>query len=122
MVQQLKISSQEIEKNEKIMVINIEGNLDYVTAPQFITFFKDNTKDLKNIIVNCDKLDYVDSTGLATLINQYSKAKSDERVFKVVIRSITLVYETMDVSGVLNIFKPYENINDAVQSFTAEKQ
>lgn len=58
------------------IVIEISGSLDIYTAPDFKTFLQSNVnKENKTIIVNMEKLNYIDSSGIGMLIKSLNFIK-----------------------------------------------
>jgi anti-sigma B factor antagonist len=74
-----KIKSKE---KENIGVITIEGEVDMFTSPnlrdRLLPLFK---KDVKGIIVDLDKVTFMDSSGIATLVEGLQWSKKTGRKF-----------------------------------------
>jgi anti-sigma B factor antagonist len=69
----------EIKKRSegKCIVVDIEGELDYITAislRKVVMELMDGKN--RNIIINMEKVHYMDSTGLGTLITLWQKSKA----------------------------------------------
>lgn len=47
----------------------IEGNLDTMTAPVFEERISDITEEIKEVVFDFSKLDYISSAGLRTMLN-----------------------------------------------------
>lgn len=99
----------DLKKVENATVINISGSLDIYTSLDFKNFIEENVKgdspDL-HVIVNLEKLNYIDSSGIGMLIKQLNfvhelKGKFSianmkpaiEKVFKVA--GLTSYFETI---------------------------
>ena len=54
-----------------VKVISISGHLETASVGQFKDLFSKEIEENKQIILDCSKLNYLDSSGLATLVNIY---------------------------------------------------
>lgn len=77
----------EFNEEKNFWKVEPEGEIDIYTSPQFndeLTKAINNKKS--DIVIDGIKLDYLDSTGLGTLINIYKMLKDDEN--KIYLRNI----------------------------------
>ncbi len=66
-----------LEEKSDISVFRVEGDIDINSSPEFKKYFdKKITNERKKIIVNLTKVDYVDSSGLATLVEVLKNLRS----------------------------------------------
>ena len=70
------------KKKNNIGIINVEGEVDMFTSPnlreKMLPFFK---KDLKGIIVDLSSVSFMDSSGIATLVEGLQWSKKHEKKF-----------------------------------------
>lgn len=99
----------DLKKVENATIINMAGSLDIYTSLDFKNFIEENIKgdsDNLHVIVNLEKLNYIDSSGIGMLIKQLNyihelKGKFSianmkpaiEKVFKVA--GLTSYFETI---------------------------
>ena len=56
------------EKEEGKLVFNLEGKLDTVTSTDLEKEIMDSIDDVKELVIDCTKLEYVSSAGLRVLL------------------------------------------------------
>ena len=69
----------------------------------------------KNIIIDISKCDFIDSTFLGALVVSLKRTRETGGDIKMVIASS--VAKTLNVTGVLRVFKNYSSVEDALKSF-----
>ena len=79
------------------LVIELEGRLDTMTAPQLEAELKEAMPDAESLILDFSKLDYISSAGLRALLSAYKvmSAKGGMKVTHV----NEIVREVFDVTG-----------------------
>lgn len=72
-----------LDENEDRWIIIPEGEIDIYTSPKFKQKVLDAfDKDEKDLLIDCTKLDYMDSTGLGALIYILKKVKEkDNKIY-----------------------------------------
>lgn len=99
----LKISFEDIKLGECISILPI-GEIDIYTSPMF----KDEVnkiidKKINNIIINCNNLDYIDSTGLGVLIAILKRVR--EKNLNLELTNLKPnIYKLFDITGLNKIF------------------
>ncbi|MFZ5968728.1 MAG: STAS domain-containing protein [Bacillota bacterium] len=92
----LKIQTK-YKEDENIWVVDVEGEIDIYTANQFkenlINLLNEKSLDIK---INCQDLDYIDSTGLGVLIGVLKRLKQEEK-------NIMIVNPKPNITKLLNI-------------------
>ncbi len=68
----------EQEKQEDKLIIKLSGTLTTSTAPGFQDFLDEHTKDVKQLIIDMEQLEYITSAGLRVLLKINRKMKEDE--------------------------------------------
>lgn len=83
------------------LVIELEGRLDTMTAPQLEAELKEAMPDAESLILDFSKLDYISSAGLRALLSAYKvmSAKGGMKVTHV----NEIVREVFDVTGFSDI-------------------
>ena len=92
----MKIS---FENNLGNFTLSLEGRLDTTTAPELEAFVKDNIKQTDSLTINCEKLEYVSSAGLRTLLMAQKMLKSNLKLVKVQ----ELVMEVFEITGFADV-------------------
>ena len=84
-----------------IAKFNLEGRLDTVTAPDFETELKGTIGDVKNLMLDFEKLEYISSAGLRVLLAA-QKMIGQEGSMKL-INVNEIIMEIFDVTGFTDI-------------------
>lgn len=100
----LEINSQ--YTNNGIWKVDLVGDLDIFSSPnlkkELVKLLKEKQVDIQ---INCEKLDYIDSTGLGVLISAYQDAKSVEAAISIINAkaNIKKIFTITDLDTVFNI-------------------
>lgn len=95
-----------IDKINKVTEIFPIGEVDIYTSPEFkatiIDIIKNNNT---NIIINCEKLDYIDSTGLGAIMCIYKEIVNKNLYIKLknVKPNIYKIFDITKLNEILNI-------------------
>ena len=82
----------EIKKSAAETILEIEGRLDTITAPALDKTISENIGDIKNLVLDFKKLDYISSAGLRVLLG------AQKKMLKVGTMKVTNVcHEVMEV-------------------------
>ena len=91
-----------MEEN-KIVVLPV-GDIDIVTSPDFKEVVMDTFKDCSDILIDGEKLEYMDSTGLGVLISLLKKTRSNNS--KISLTNLKPnIYKLFDITGLNNVFE-----------------
>ena len=63
----------EIKRTAEVTTIEIAGRLDTTTAPELDKTINEDIKDVKNLVLNVKKLEYISSAGLRVLLSSQKK-------------------------------------------------
>ncbi len=103
-------------KNEKAIIIEIDGRLDTTNFGQL------ETKVLHNIeagniklVVDCSKMDYVSSSGLRIFLMALKKITALKGEF-ILCGLQENIHEIFEISGFTSIFNIYENQEKALET------
>ena len=106
----------EIEDRDGIRVIHVSGPLDSMTHDSF----KSQMDPLVNqprvrIVLDCEKLTYVNSTGL-TLLARYHRSALQNRSFFGIAALNPRILKAIDLLGMGNLVKPFPTVADALRA------
>lgn len=98
----------------KMAIIDISGDIDLASSPQLRTVLLRELKELKTprLALNLAAVRYIDSSGIASLIEGL-KAARDAKARFVLFGLNTTVKEVMQLSKLIKIFEIVENEEQA---------
>lgn len=96
------------QANGDTLELLLEGRLDTITSPQ-LELELGKLDDVKHLILNLDKLDYISSAGLRMVLSAQKKmsALGDLRVINV-SEAVMEVFEMTDFTSIIDITKKPE--------------
>ena len=83
------------------LIIALEGRLDTTTAPELEACIKDSLQDVKKLVLNLEKLEYISSAGLRILI--LAQKMMNQQGTMVVTGANSIVMEVFEVTGFTDI-------------------
>ncbi len=89
--------------NAGTTVLKLSGDLDSFTSPRLSKYGKGWLRKSKNLIVNLDDLEYIDSTGLSALVAMWVNAK-EQGVSMVISCRSQRIYRVFEITGLMNLF------------------
>jgi anti-sigma B factor antagonist len=107
---------------EDIAVISARGFIDTTTAPDLEKKLEEQLALNKyKIIVNLENIDYVSSAGWGVFVSEIREIRENNGDLVLINMSSDVydVYELMEFSSIL---KSFDNLEDAIYSFTGEKR
>ncbi|HOJ49642.1 MAG TPA: anti-sigma factor antagonist [Spirochaetota bacterium] len=111
----LKVNPKKLEGFESVAILELDGYLDTYNSKNFRQYVQDIVNEgYKYIIINCEKLTYVSSTGIGsfTSFNRMLIQKGGELIL---INMIPKVYEVFKLLGFLSFFKIFSSLDEAKQ-------
>ncbi len=115
MVLDLNVS---IRENNNIPVIDLEGEIDVYTYPKLsdaLQYVFETYPNAKDLIVNLDKIRYIDSTGLGVIANGANQIKKINEGYINIINATPQIKKIFDVSGLISAnFKIFDSETDAI--------
>jgi anti-sigma B factor antagonist len=87
-------------------LLAVEGELDIATAPRMLTALNDAVSQLKlPLVVDLSRVDFMDSTGLALLINAHRRMLKRGHGFAIVCPTgpLSRVFELTDMVSTLRV-------------------
>jgi len=92
------------EKNEKTHLVELEGRLDALNNEKAESFFNQLTSNVDlNILIDCEKLNFINSSGLRVMIMTLKKLKAVNK--KLVLCNLQKnIKDVFKFSGFTNLF------------------
>ncbi len=99
-------------------IINVNGEIDDHTSKEIKekADFMLYRKDIKNIIFDLKKVNFMDSSGIGLLMGRYKLINSKSGKCAVVINNNN-IKKILALSGILSIFDCYENLDTAIKEY-----
>ncbi|MDF2821631.1 MAG: spoIIAA [Clostridiales bacterium] len=106
----------EFEQLDRNLVVKLKGELDHHSA-EIVREKIDRSIDrggIKNLIFDCSKMDFMDSSGLGVMMGRFKKLKSmgGQVVISGINPNIDRVFK---LSGIYKIISKYENLEKAIE-------
>ena len=113
----MEISIRETD-NGNFVIFDINGEIDLYNAPEI----KDQIKAMMdkgkvNIIINLDKVSYIDSSGIGVLISSLSNLKKAGGCLKI-INVYASVRKVFELTKLTSFFDIYDSEQEAIDSYT----
>ncbi|HOF32826.1 MAG TPA: STAS domain-containing protein [Spirochaetota bacterium] len=109
----------EINRRESadIVVLDISGEIDLYNAPEIKDTINQLIEDQKyNVIINLEKVSYIDSSGIGALISSLSSLKKYQGGLKI-INVYASVRKVFELTKLTYFFEIFDSESDAVSSF-----
>ncbi len=109
----------EISRRESgdIIILDVNGEIDLYNAPEIKELINKLIEEKKyNVVINLDRVSYIDSSGIGALISSLSNLKKYQGGLKIcnVSGSVRKVFE---LTKLTSFFEIYESEADAVAAF-----
>jgi len=106
-----------IQQKGDMAIVELSGKLDTITFSELENAFSKLFNDqVWNILLDCQKLDYISSSGLRVLLVALKKV--DEAKGKFYLCNLQpRIHNIFEISGFENIFKIYNSIDEARKYF-----
>ncbi|HNU91819.1 MAG TPA: STAS domain-containing protein [Spirochaetota bacterium] len=101
----------------EVVVLDIAGEIDLYNAPEIKDIINKLIEEQRyNVIINLEKVSYIDSSGIGALISSLSNLKKYQGGLKIinVYASVRKVFELTKLTSFFDIFDSEE---DALESF-----
>jgi anti-sigma B factor antagonist len=99
----------EIEKEGKLEFLNLKGEIDVYSSPSLKEkVLEEIDKGVENLVINLEKVSYIDSTGLGILIGTLKRMKEREGKLYLIFSSQRLK-RIFEITGLNKIFSIYES-------------
>jgi anti-sigma B factor antagonist len=104
-----------------VLVLDCKGRL---VSGEETAFLRHQVRDFLNeyqrIVVNLSDVDYVDSTGLGTLVGLYTSAQN--KGCKIMLAGLTRkIKDLLQITKLVTVFETFESIDDAIVHLRREQ-
>lgn len=109
----------EIEKreNNEIQILDVNGEIDLYNAPEIKDLINKLIDEKKySVIINLDRVSYIDSSGIGALISSLSNLKKYQGGLKIINVSGS-VRKVFELTKLTSFFEIYDNEQDAIAAF-----
>lgn len=109
----------EISQREKdaITILDIQGEIDLYNAPEIKDIIQKLIEAQKyNVIMNLEKVSYIDSSGIGALISSLSNLKKYQGGLKI-INVYASVKKVFELTKLTSFFEIYESEGEALAKF-----
>jgi len=109
------IELQSSESGNGAATLVIQGDIDMSTSPQVRTHLTDLfKKNQKAIVVDLSKVSYIDSSGIATLVEGLQWSHSNNTKFRLTNLS-PMVKDVFEIARLLTVFEVYDSQEEALK-------
>ncbi len=88
-----------LNKENEILTVGVEGRLDTTTSPELENFLNAEMDNINELIIDCEKLEYVSSAGLRVLLFAQKKMKNSMKLINV----CDAVMEVFEITGFVDV-------------------
>jgi anti-sigma B factor antagonist len=104
----------ETSKQGETNVVSLRGEIDVYTAPRLRQALIDLVEGgVKDIVVDMDRVDFLDSTGLGVLVGGLKRVKSNEGEMKLVVTQDRIM-KIFDITGLAKVFPVFGSLEEAL--------
>jgi anti-sigma B factor antagonist len=104
----------ETSKHGEASVVSLRGEVDVYTAPRLRQALIDLVEGgAKDIVVDMDRVDFLDSTGLGVLVGGLKRVKSNEGEMKLVVTQDRIM-KIFDITGLAKVFPMFSSLDQAL--------
>lgn len=104
-------------ENNNIVLLDINGEIDLYNAPEIKDVIAKLIEEQKYcIIINLEKVSYIDSSGIGALISSLSNLKKYQGGLKIINVSGS-VRKVFELTKLTSFFEIYDNEADAIAAF-----
>ena len=97
-----------------IEVVDVEGEIDVYTAPRLRELLIDLvSKTSYQLVVNMDKLEFLDSTGLGVLVGGLKRVRAHDGSLDLVCTQQPIL-KILKITGLTEVFGIYETVDQAI--------
>ena len=110
----MEISQREADK---VVILDIQGEIDLYNAPEIKDTIQKLIEQQKyNIIINLEKVSYIDSSGIGALISSLSNLKKYQGSLKI-INVYASVKKVFELTKLTSFFEIYDSEDEALSKF-----
>jgi anti-sigma B factor antagonist len=105
----------ETSKRDDASVLTLRGEIDVYTAPRLRQAIVDLVESgERRIVVDMEKVDFLDSTGLGVLVGGLKRVKTNEGTLSVVVTQDKIL-KIFEITGLNRVFPITATVDDALQ-------
>lgn len=95
----------DINEETDLIKISLEGDLDAYSSDEFKEAVLKKIPSSKDILINARKLNFIDSTGLGSLISIYNNIKEQEKTISIedIKPNVKQIFEITELDKLFNI-------------------
>lgn len=95
----------DINEETNLIKISLEGDLDAYSSDEFKEAVLKKIPSSKDILINARKLNFIDSTGLGSLISIYNNIKEQEKTISIegIKPNVKQIFEITELDKLFNI-------------------
>lgn len=95
----------DINEETDLIKISLEGDLDAYSSDEFKEAVLKKIPSSKDILINAKKLNFIDSTGLGSLISIYNNIKEQEKTISIeeIKPNVKQIFEITELDKLFNI-------------------
>ena len=102
---------------DEIVILDITGEIDLYNAPEIKDIINKLIEEQKyNVIINLEKVSYIDSSGIGALISSLSNLKKYQGGLKI-INVYASVRKVFELTKLTSFFEIYDSEDDALAAF-----
>ena len=100
-----------------VVILDISGEIDLYNAPEIKDIIGKLIEEKKyNVVINLEKVSYIDSSGIGALISSLSNLKKYQGGLKI-INVFASVRKVFELTKLTSFFEIYDSEEDAVNAF-----
>ena len=94
-----------IETNDDTQTIKLIGDLDVYSEDDFRSFIDEEIDTNKDLIIDLEELEYLDSTGLGVFMNIYKMQKDNDKDVRIINTKdqIKKLFKITDLTGLFDM-------------------
>jgi anti-sigma B factor antagonist len=106
---------------DSIEVIDVGGEIDIYTAPRLRELLIDLvSKDNYQLVVNMDKVEFVDSTGLGVLVGGLKRVRAHDGSLDLVCTQERIL-KIFRITGLTKVFGIHQTVNQAIAAMKGRR-
>ena len=97
-------------------IVDVEGEVDVLTSPRFKTALAEVVDaGASTVVVNLDKVQYMDSTGLGVLVSAMKRVRENDGI--IVLTGLNPhLSKIFEITGLRKVFSVYATENEALNA------
>jgi anti-sigma B factor antagonist len=100
---------------ENAVILDVDGNVDMKNSPAMRKALLDNLRAAPRVVLNLDKVPYIDSSGIASLVEGL-KASRDLKKRLLLTGLTPMALKVLDLTHLTPLFEIFENEEQALKS------